>query len=349
MFTPAKNAAPLTPPPRLGHYVLYGWRWSYFTRKLDAALRFYGASFTFARKTPENAEELRVRGGTHQIPVLHTPENWMLADTTPILGVLDARFPGRALFPEGAHGLLVHALEEYFDEWIARTSVHWRWAYEENHAPLSLDATGGDEAAAAQLRDWGGRVCRATGVSSPAQQAAAEAEYLRLMDAAAAQLAETRYLLGDRPTALDCIVLGGLRAHFLHDPAPRRVLRPRYPRVLAWAGDEEPGHEQEGEADAWDGSGELAPLPESTPFARRVLGEMATTYAAFARANAQARAEKQKAFVIPMYGEDVSYLARGYVERSRQMVGRRLAALDPTERSRADALLSAHGLAGVFA
>ncbi|MEO0322724.1 MAG: glutathione S-transferase family protein, partial [Myxococcota bacterium] len=209
MFTPAKNAAPLTPPPPLGHYVLYGWRWSYFTRKLDAALRFYGADFRFETKTAANAEELRVRGGTHQIPVLHTPENWMLADTTPVLGALDARFPDRALFPQGAMGVLVHALEEYFDEWIARTSVHWRWGYEENHALLSLDATGGDEAMAAKLRDWGRRVCRATGVSSPTQQAAAEAEYLRLMDAAEAQLGETRYLLGDRPTAVDCIVLGG--------------------------------------------------------------------------------------------------------------------------------------------
>ncbi|MEM1414436.1 MAG: glutathione S-transferase family protein [Myxococcota bacterium] len=346
MFTPAKDAAPLLPPPPPGHYVLYGWQWSYFTRKLDAALRFYGASFELRRKDPAHAEEIRVRSGTHQVPVLHTPENWMLGDTTPILALLDGRFPARALVPPGLLGVLVHALEEYFDEWIARTTVHWRWAYEENHAPLSLDAMGGDATAAAKLVDWGRRVCRATGVSSDVQKAAAEAEYLRILDAAEAQLAETRYLLGDRPTAVDCIVLGGLRAHFLHDPAPRRELLPRYPRVVAWAGDEE--SDAAPLADAWDGEGALAPFPESTPFARTILAEMAGSYAPFAAGNRDARAAKQKAFVIPMYGEDVSYLARGYVERSRQMVARRVAALGADERATARGWLGAAGLADVF-
>ncbi|MEO0325510.1 MAG: hypothetical protein AAF447_21310, partial [Myxococcota bacterium] len=134
-----------------------------------------------------------------------------------------------------------------------------------------------------------------------------------------------------------------------HDPAPRRMLLPRYPRLVAWAGDEAPGHEREAEGDGWDGEGSLAPLPESTPFARVVLGEMAATYAPFARANARACADTHKAFVIPMYGEDVSYLARGYVERSRRMVQQRLQALAGEDRAQADALLSAYGLADVFA
>ncbi|MEL6545994.1 MAG: hypothetical protein AAFQ82_15290, partial [Myxococcota bacterium] len=83
----------------------------YFTHKLMAALRFYGADWRFTKKSKINAEEVRIRSGTHQIPVLHTPENWMIADTTPILHMLDGRFPERRMFPEGALGVLAQIVE----------------------------------------------------------------------------------------------------------------------------------------------------------------------------------------------------------------------------------------------
>ncbi len=310
MFTPIKG----TVNPQLdtpNNYVVYGWQRSYFTHKLMAALTFYGADWSFTAKTQANEAEIRFRSGTHQIPVLHTPDNWMIADTTPLLQLLDARFPQRKMFPEDSLGLLVHLLEEYFDEWIARTTVHWRWNYPENHELLSMDAAQGDKEAAARLIEWGAKVCRATGVSSETQQRAAEQEYHRIMAAAELQLQTTAFLLGDRPTAVDCIVLAGLRAHFLFDPAPRRELIDRYPVVVEWVNTH---------ADQWTGEGDLATLPECTPFAHVILEEITSTYKPFALANATAIARGDKAFVIPMYGENVSYLARPYIEKSRQML-----------------------------
>jgi glutathione S-transferase len=327
--------------PRPDHYVLYGWRQSYFTRKLQAALDFYSAPYEFVRKTADNQRELRLRSGTHQVPVLHTPENWMIADTTPLMMMLDQRFPRREMYPAGPAGVLVHVVEEYFDEWIARTTVHWRWAYEENRELLSMDAANGDAEIAAEIAAWGQRVCRATGVSSDVQKEAAEEEYHRILAAAEQQLTETAYLLGDRPTAVDCIVLAGLRAHFNFDPAPRRAIHDRYPRTIAWC---------EQEDDRWDGAGELQPFPASTPFARFILSEMTNSYQPFALANRHALKAGDKAFVIPMYGEDVSYLARPYVEHSRRMIVQRIDAL-LTDEERVLVLdwLQEVGLAEAFA
>jgi glutathione S-transferase len=307
--------------PRNG-YVVYGGELSYFTRKLTAALNFYGAPYQLRPKTPEVVEEVQLRSGTHQVPVLHTPENWMIGDTTPLLELLDGRYPARRLFPAGPLGVLVHLIEEYFDEWVARTMVHYRWHYPRSARFAALRMTGGNAEAAARIAAWGPRACRATGTDSPHQQQAAEAEYRRILDAAERQLGETRYLLGDRPTAADCIVLGGLRAHTNMDPDPKELMAD-YPRLVAWAEDD---------ADRWDGSGELAPFPESTPFARLVLAELREHYLPVLRANVAALADGAKAFQAQSYGETVSYLTREYPVRAWSMIGERLNRLGAAEQ-----------------
>jgi len=93
-------------------YIVYGGLLSYFTMKLRAAMDFYGAPYEFRSKSADLREELEYRSGTHQVPVLRTPENWLIADTTPIMDLMDQRFPAGRMFPEGPVGVLVHVVEE---------------------------------------------------------------------------------------------------------------------------------------------------------------------------------------------------------------------------------------------
>ncbi|MGR9089963.1 MAG: glutathione S-transferase N-terminal domain-containing protein [Gammaproteobacteria bacterium] len=291
-------------------YMLYGPDPSAFTRKLEAALIFYGAPFERVSEIGDQRELLQSRAGTHQLPVLGTPENWVLADTTPIMSLLDGRFPRRRLFPGGPVGFLVHVLEDVLDEWVSRVYVHYRWHYAENtqHALARLGADILNEAAA--LTDWGQRSCRATGTEPMSQRTFAEAEYLALMAAADAQLARAPYLLGERPCAVDAALLGGLRAHTHHDPLPDLG---EFPHVIAYA---------EGACDRWDGDGELAPFAEPTDFAQHLLRLAGDYYAPFIAANRRARDAGNKAFEITVYGESVSFMARAYPEVSRELLVR---------------------------
>lgn len=323
-------------------YVIYGAPISLFTRKLEAAMRFYGAPHTLAPKQPRVADEIATRAGTHQVPVLHTPDDWMIADTTPLLDLLDARFPARRLFPVGPLGVLVHVVEEILDEWFGRTMVHYRWHYEENTRHVVSAVLGRDvsveEAREFPLAQWGPRACRATGTESEHQQRAVEREYLAMLDALERQLGATRYALGDRPTAVDAILLGGLRAHTNSDPIPDLSA---YGRVQAW---------DARDADAWMGDGGLAAFPASTPFAQHVLAIGREQYAKFVLGNARALAEGAKAFVVETWGEDTSYLARPYPERSRRMILARIRdRLDESERRLVVAWLETQGLAACFA
>jgi glutathione S-transferase len=297
-------------------YTIFGNRLSLFSRKLEAAFRFYDAPFAFrAKELEDDVAAIERRAGTHQMPVLLTPENWMLSDTTPIMDTVDGRFPLRRLFPEGPLGVLVHLIEEHLDEWVSRVMVHYRWHYEECAVVAAPVIAGPDLKAQQQVIAWGPRACRATGTETPGQQRAAEQEYLAVLAAAEAQLAETRYLLGDRPSAVDSAMLGGLLAHTWHDPVPRRTVAD-FPRVVRWV--------EEG-AWAWDGTGALAPFPDSTPFARNMLADMASTWGRFAAGNHRALRDGDKTFVIEACGQETRLLARPYPERSRLMIADRIA------------------------
>ena len=140
------------------------------------------------------------------------------------------------------------------------------------------------------------------------QQRAAEREYLGMLDVLETQLGSTRYALGDRPSAVDTIVLGGLRAHTNADPIPDLS---GYTRVLEWEAECENG---------WDGKGDLAPFPDSTPFAQHMLELTRDQYTKFVSANGKALAAGDKVFQIETYGEETTYLAREYPERSRRIL-----------------------------
>jgi len=321
------------------NYIIYGGELSYFTRKLEAAMIFYGVDFDLRSKNRADPEEIESRSGTHQVPVLQTPENWMIGDTTPLMHLLDGRIPTRRMFPAGPIGVLVHIIEEYFDEWLARTMVHYRWHYARSAEFASLKMANGNAEAAARVRAWGPRACRATGTESEIQRQAAEDEYKRILAAMQQQLNLTPYMLGSRPTAVDCILLGGLRAHTNMDPDPKETTV-QFPKVVAWC---------ENLADQWDGHGELAPFPESTPFARFVIDEMVSTYQPYVLGNKDAQAAGARAFHAEIYGEDVSYLSRPYPEQSRRMILEKIEhQLTPEERGKTSTWIRSVDLQACF-
>lgn len=101
-------------------YTLYGGRLSYFTQKVDSGMGWHlpdGSWRYCPKQKAANSKELEQRAGTHQIPVLSTPENWVVADSTPIFHMLDARLPqGPRFYPGNAFTqCIVMLMEEYFD------------------------------------------------------------------------------------------------------------------------------------------------------------------------------------------------------------------------------------------
>merc|ERR1712039_406777 len=154
-------------------------------------------------------------------------------------------------------------------------------------------------------------------------------------------LATHTYILGDAPCAIDAVLLGGLRAHFLMDPWPKKFLK-------------DLKHVQRFH-DHWDTA--ISPSQSATPididklpaFLELVLTEMGGGFKNFVLGNANAQATGAKSFEADVFGESVSYLARPYVEKSRRMLQQfAYTVLDAEERKMYVALLKRFHLDGLY-
>ncbi len=286
-------------------HTIYGFDLSYFTRKMEAAFDLHGLAFRRRSKTAFNARRLERGSGTRKVPVVVAPDGRFMSDTTPIIDDLDWVDPTRRLFPEGLDGVVARLVEEWLDEWFPRTVVHYRWHDPEGRRLASRSLA--REALPfvpgflrrrfeAQIAGWGIRACRALGVVNPVQQRSAEADAEVVWVALDGQLARTRYALGDRATAVDAVLLGALRGHYLVDPAPRRILD-RLPRVVEWAS----------RATAWDGAGDLPAFPEVSEFAEAVVDRMRGPYRAWLAAHSAALDRGDRVFEAAIEGQSVDF------------------------------------------
>lgn len=226
-----------------GEYQLVGSEMSFFTRKLEAQLRFQKIPWRYLFKTEERKAELEARAGTHFIPLLVTPDKWLIHDTIAIGPMLSERFRERAVIPATpVQRACCYILEDAFNHWLGRVCVHSRWCYPDNvswvgprfGANLVLDRSISIPFSDAELEQlaplgpmmhegFGRDVCEVNGVG-PDKAAAVQGDFHKMLNALAEHLSQHRFLLGDRPCLADFALAGASKAHFITDPEPQSWL-----------------------------------------------------------------------------------------------------------------------------
>ena len=228
-----------------GDYGLVGSELSMFTRKLEAQLRFQHVPWSWHFKTQERTPEIEARAGTHFIPVLITPEKWMIHDTIALGPLLNDRFHQTPVIPSTPlQRACCFILEDVFNHWLGRVCVHTRWCYPDNVTWVgprfgantvlnrSIDVPFTEQ----ELHDlspigemmyqgFGKNVCEFNGVG-PDQSEAVRADFTEMLRVLAAHFANNDFLLGARPCLADFALAGACKAHFVTDPVP-----------ISWQGD----------------------------------------------------------------------------------------------------------------
>ncbi|MGK7297278.1 MAG: glutathione S-transferase family protein [Candidatus Wenzhouxiangella sp. M2_3B_020] len=226
-------------------YTMYGSEFSLYSGKLRSYLR--KKAIPFVERSPSVVTYKRFiipRTGVRFIPVLHTPDDEVLQDTTEIIDRLERRFPEPAIYPDTPKQRLASLLLElYGDEWLLIPAMHYRWNFPETNMPWIHEEFGGMAFPwfPRIVRRWlGRRIGRRFAGYVPALGAtestipAIEASYEALLADLDAHFAGHDYLFGGRPSIGDFGLIGPLYAHLYRDPYPGKMMRERAPNVAAW-------------------------------------------------------------------------------------------------------------------
>lgn len=337
------------------NYIIYGIDPSYFTQKGVAILRYKGLPFEYRHKTMAIRQEIEQKAGSHLIPVVVTPEGKYTYDTTPVAMALDARYPEGAMLPpvEGTprQRIVARLLEDYFDEWVTRLVIHFRWFNEADTntsgvmiarqsvgipegAKLTAEQQVMVDTTLATVLGWGRGTCEKVG-SGEKDAAQVNEEFARLLECLEGHYSKCDYLLGPRPSLGDMALWGGLEAHFLLDPTPRAIIERDAPALLAF-------HCRMKDARGASAAGWPAndAIPESLTPLLKLIGE---TFHRFLPLNAAALAAGEKSLEFDFGYGSRTISTRKYTENCRAEIAAEVAALSDDDREKVKAFLDPLG------
>lgn len=218
-------------------YKLYGAAISLYTGKARAYLRYRNVPFVEESGSPEIFD----RVGFRMIPVLHTPDDELVQDTTVIIDHLEAKLGEPSVYPAGAVQRLIALLfEVYGDEWLVIPAMHYRWAYNLEYILEEFGKTVNPDATAEQQREIGEKISAPFRGSLPFlgidenTVPGIEADYEALLVRLNEHFASHKYLFGNRPSIGDFGLMGPLYAHNYRDPWSGKLMRRMAPNVARW-------------------------------------------------------------------------------------------------------------------
>lgn len=226
-------------------YTLYGMDISLYTGKARAYLQHSGLPWREVFPTIGTYRKFIIpRTGVRYVPVVHTPDDQVIQDTTAIIDHIEQTADVRSVYPDDPVQRLVAILLEVFgDEWLLIPAMHYRWHYIDDNGRKLFPQWG------RIIAPWAPRPIRALlgkrlskpfanmlpllGIH-PHSVDAVEASYLAVLDALEQHFAAHEFLFGSRPSIGDFGLIAPLYAHLGRDTHPKALMQDRAPNVYRW-------------------------------------------------------------------------------------------------------------------
>ncbi|MCP3098657.1 glutathione S-transferase [Myxococcus sp. K15C18031901] len=223
-------------------YRLYGAEISYFTGKVRAYLRWKNLPFEEVLADAKVFKEVILpRVGFPVIPVVVTPEDDCLQDSTEIIDALEARHGGPSVYPSTPRQRLAALLlETYGDEWLVIPAMHYRWHHNRDWVIREFGAVNVPNTSPEQQLEAGARIAERFASAAvllgaePHMHVAVESSYEKLLAELSAHFECMPFLLGARPSMGDFGLMGPLYAHQYRDPKSGEHMRRVAPSVARW-------------------------------------------------------------------------------------------------------------------
>jgi glutathione S-transferase len=322
-------------------YRVFGAEMSPYSVKVRSYLRYKGIPHEWIPRSPANQAEFQKYAKLPLVPLVVTPEDEGIQDSTPIIETLEARFPEPSIHPDDpALAFLSALVEEFGDEWGNKWMFHYRWWREEDQRSAAARLAAGmapPGTSAAELEPFAAgirerMVPRISFVGSSEKTCAQiEESFTDAVGVLEAHLGSRPYLFGGRPAFGD-FGLWGQIYNASTDPTPGRLLRARAPRVMDWV-ERMLDPKVAGEFEAW-----TALEPTLLPLLRDQVGAL---FLPWTTANARALAAGEAEFGVDLAGRRWEQGVQKYHAKSLRVLRERYAAL--SDRSALDPVLERAG------
>ena len=223
-------------------YRIFGVELSPYSVKVRSYFRYKGIPHQWIIRNADSQAEYQKYARLPIVPLVVTPENEGLQDSTPIIERMESVYPQPSIHPSDPVAAFVSVLlEEFGDEWGNKWMFHYRWARDVDQlscagrlARMMMPAA--DEAQLstmiAQVRErMVGRVWFVG--SSPQTAPQIEDSFCETLAMLETHLANRAYLFGARPAFGDFAMWGQLY-NLWTDPTPGAIIEARATNVLAW-------------------------------------------------------------------------------------------------------------------
>jgi glutathione S-transferase len=321
-------------------YRIHGIELSPYSVKVRSYFRYKGLPHRWIPRSLDAEGEYQKYVKLPLVPLVVTPDNKGIQDSTPIIEYVEAANPKPSIHPNDPVANFVSVLlEEFGDEWGNKWMFHYRWAREADQLsaagriarsmmPVADDAQ--MDKNIAMVRDR--MVNRVGFVGSNAQTAPQIEESFR--DAIAIlepHFANRPYLFGQRPAFADFAMWGQLYNAWT-DPTPGAIINATSPNLLAWI------HRMlwpraEGEFESWSS---LAPTLK--PLLERQVGRL---FMPWTVANAKAIASGSEEFSVELAGKTWTQKPQKYHAKSLAVLRDKYNAVG--DKTAIDAVLNATG------
>ncbi len=317
-------------------YRIFGAEISPYSVKVRSYCRYKNISHEWILRDASNMAEYQKYAKLPLIPLVITPEDEGLQDSTPILETLEALFPSPSIHPEDpATAFLSALLEEFGDEWGNKWMFHYRWAREADQDSAarrivaSMMPGGEGEQFEQMVTGIIDRMVKRVWFVGSNERTAPQIEesYRESMSLLDSHLATRPYLFGGRPAFGDFGMWGQIYNSWT-DPTCSEILAERAPHVVSWV-ERMLDPQSEGDFEAWD-------QLEATmmPLLERQIGRL---FLPWSDANATAIEAKGESFTAELAGRSWDQKPQKYHARSLKALRNRYAAV--ADKSQLDPIL----------
>lgn len=297
-------------------YRIFGAEMSPYSVKVRAYARYKQLDHEWIVRNAATMDEYQRHAKIPIVPLVVTPDDKALQDSTPIIDALEQTHPEPAVMPgDPAANFIAWLLEEFSDEWGNKWMFHYRWARDVDCQACAnrlastflfpdTDPTQIEQRKQMLLERMPARVWFVGSNETTAPQI--EAGFVLAIDRLNAHFAAHQYLFGARPSLADFALWGQLYNAWT-DPTPGAIIESRAPYLLQWI-QRMLWPQANGEFENWQ---TLAPT--LAPFVAEQVG---ARFVPWTLANETAVAAGQETFSVELAGQTWTQKPQKYHAKS---------------------------------